>query len=44
MAVLNPFEAFADTYTPRPVKARRQRSAGARGKPARDKRLEERGR
>ena len=43
MVALNPFEAFADTYTPRPVKAKR-RPAGARGKPARDKRLEERGR
>ena len=40
----NPFEAFADTYTPRPVKARRKRPAGARGKPAKDRRLEERSR
>ena len=43
MAALNPFEAFADTYTPRPVKAKR-RPAGGRGMPAKDKRLEERGR
>ena len=44
MVALNPFEAFADTYTPRPIKARRKRPAGGRGKPAKDKRLEERGR
>ena len=43
MVALNPFEAFADTYTPRPVKAKR-RPAGGRGMPAKDKRLEERGR
>ena len=44
MAALNPFEAFADTYTPRPVKAKRTRRTGGRGKPAKDKRLEERSR
>jgi len=43
MAALNPFEAFADTYTPRPVKARRKQSAGRRTKSAKDKRSEERG-
>ena len=43
MVALNPFEAFADTYTPRPVKAKR-RPASGRDMPARDKRLEERGR
>lgn len=44
MAALNPFEAFADTHTPRPVKAKRTRRTGGRGIPAKDKRLEERGR
>ena len=44
MVALKPFEAFADTYTPRPVKARRQRPTGDRGMPAKDKRLEERSR
>ena len=44
MAALNPFVAFADTYTPRPVKARRKRPAGGKTKSAKDKRLEERGR
>jgi len=43
MVALNPFEAFADTYTPRPVKARRKRPAGGQAKSAKDKRLEERG-
>ena len=37
MVALNPFEAFADAYTPRPVKARRKQSA-------KNKRLEERSR
>ena len=44
MVVLNPFETFADTYTPRPVKARRNRPASSQAKSAKDKRLEERGR
>ena len=44
MVALNPFEAFADTYTPRPVKAKRTRRTGGRGKSATAKRLEERGR
>ncbi len=44
MAALNPFVAFADTYTPRPVKARRKRPAGGQTKSAKDKRFEERGR
>ena len=44
MVSLNPFEAFADTYTPRPVKAKRKRPAGDKTKSAKDKRLEERGR
>jgi len=43
MATLNPFEAFADTYTPRPVKAGRKRPTGGKTKSAKDKRLEERG-
>ena len=43
MAAVNPFEAFADTYTPRPVKAKR-RPVGGRDMPAKDKRLEERSR
>ena len=44
MVALNPFEAFADTYTPRPVKTRRRRPASRQDKSAKDKRLEERGR
>ena len=44
MAALNPFEAFADAHTPRPVKTRRKRPAGGKTKSAKDKRLEERGR
>ena len=44
MVALNPFEAFADTHTPRPVKAKRTRRTGGRGNSAKDKRLEERGR
>ncbi|MEG9883741.1 MAG: hypothetical protein V6Z86_03810 [Hyphomicrobiales bacterium] len=44
MVALNPFEAFADTYTPRPVKARRKQPAGRYTKSAKDKRLEEWGR
>ena len=44
MVALNPFEAFADSYTPRPVKAKRKRPAGGQAKSAKDKRLEERGR
>jgi len=43
MVALNPFEAFADAYTPRPVKARRKRPAGGQSKSAKDERLEERG-
>ena len=43
MAAPNPFESFADTYTPSPVKAKR-RPFGGRGTPAKDKRLEERDR
>ena len=43
MVVLNPFEAFADTHTPRPIKAKRKRPAGGQVKSAKDKRLEERG-
>jgi len=43
MVALNPFEAFADAYTPRPVKARRKRPANGQAKSAKDKRLEERG-
>jgi hypothetical protein len=44
MVVLNPFKAFADTYTPRPVKARRNRPTSGQAKSAKDKRFEERGR
>jgi len=44
MVALNPFEAFADTYTPRSIKAKRKRPAGRQDKSAKDKRLEERGR
>jgi len=44
MVTLNPFETFADVYTPRPVKARLKRPAGRQVKSTKDKRLEERGR
>ena len=44
MVALNPFEAFADAYTPCPVKARRKQSASSKSKSAKNKRLEERSR
>ena len=44
MTLANPFEAYADIYTPRPVKAGRKPRAGGQGKTAKDKRIEERGR
>lgn len=44
MTLANPFEAFADAHTPRPVKARQRRATGAKAKSAKDKRIEERGR
>ncbi|MBT3398461.1 MAG: hypothetical protein HN420_00540 [Rhodospirillaceae bacterium] len=43
MVALNPFETFADIYTPRSIKAKRKRPAGGQVKSAKDKRLEERG-
>ena len=44
MVALNPFEAFAETHTPRPVKARRKRPANRQDMSAKNRRLEERGR
>ena len=43
-AATTPFEVFADTYTPRPVKARRKRPANGQAMSAKDERLEERSR
>jgi hypothetical protein len=41
-AARNPFETFADTYTPRQAKGRRRQPVSRLGPPNKDKRIEER--